>query len=474
LLSIDYFLWQAWSGQKFIVYVGGAAVYTVPGSFAAGDVGRIERVGNTIHFKVNGVSVFDTTEISSGPLYADMTINRTGHLITGLTLMTGPPQRVADVRSYSDYYPYGWAMVGRNTNPADYRFGMNGMEMDNAHKGDGASYTSFFRQYDPRLGRWLSKDPVTHPWQSPYNAFDANPILFADPSGAEGWLSNVVSQIKGFISQLFGSESGSGGGTEFGGFEQICDGCGAKGSPVSLETFEFVDQKSEAVSSSHQSAIAGIVSVLSTLDFSTEVHVYGNADQDPGVFPEASDPDVHTTDMGWVEDMMAAASKMKKSELNWRDAAKKHKESLDKMEQWKGFLTPEEADEFLDAMKEAERLLKVIKNTGTVDGKMDAAKELTKILTENSDMIDHMLRANNSGPGTNGSQPVLSTGDAPMVDFSTQEQQQEGMNDPDTLFESGGNYYMKDKNFKGQADTTRLSKRSYQRMEKDKSNYYAK
>jgi len=192
LLSIDYCLWQAWSGQKFIVYVNGAAVYTVPGSFAAGDVARVERVGSTIHFKVNGVSVFDTTEFSSGALHADMTINRTGHLITGLTLMTGPPQRVADVRSYSDYYPYGWAMVGRNANLTDYRFGMNGMEMDNAHKGDGASYTSFFRQYDPRVGRWMSIDPVTHPWQSPYNAFDANPLYYADPSGADGKGGTVV------------------------------------------------------------------------------------------------------------------------------------------------------------------------------------------------------------------------------------------------------------------------------------------
>jgi len=186
LLSIDYCLWQAWSGQKFIVYVNGAAVHTVPGSFAAGDVARVERVGSTIHFKVNGVSVFDTTEFSSGALHADMTINRTGHLITGLTLMTGPPQRVADVRSYSDYYPYGWAMVGRQSNLTDYRFGMNGMEMNNEVSGDGNSYTTFFRQYDPRLGRWMSIDPIVHPWLSPYNAFDANPIYYADPSGADG------------------------------------------------------------------------------------------------------------------------------------------------------------------------------------------------------------------------------------------------------------------------------------------------
>lgn len=50
-------------------------------------------------------------------------------------------------------------------------------------------YMTYFRQYDPRLGRWLSLDPVTQPWQSPYNAFDANPVFYADPSGAEGEVS---------------------------------------------------------------------------------------------------------------------------------------------------------------------------------------------------------------------------------------------------------------------------------------------
>jgi RHS repeat-associated protein len=50
---------------------------------------------------------------------------------------------------------------------------------------DGNSYTTEFRQYDPRLGRWLSLDPLasSFPWQSPYCAFDNNPVLLVDPSG---------------------------------------------------------------------------------------------------------------------------------------------------------------------------------------------------------------------------------------------------------------------------------------------------
>ncbi|WP_107038358.1 RHS repeat-associated core domain-containing protein [Brumimicrobium mesophilum] len=54
--------------------------------------------------------------------------------------------------------------------------------------GDGNSYTTQFRQYDPRLGRWKSLDPLMkiQPWYSPYVAFNNNPIYFVDPTGLIG------------------------------------------------------------------------------------------------------------------------------------------------------------------------------------------------------------------------------------------------------------------------------------------------
>jgi|SRR5690554_3573384 len=66
-----------------------------------------------------------------------------------------------------------------------YRYGFNGMEKDDNIKGEGNSYTTEFRQYDPRVGRWLSVDPLftNFPWQSPYVAFDNNPIYYIDPKG---------------------------------------------------------------------------------------------------------------------------------------------------------------------------------------------------------------------------------------------------------------------------------------------------
>ena len=77
-------------------------------------------------------------------------------------------------------------MPGRQSNPSKYRFGLNGMEKDNEVKGTGNSYTTYFRSYDPRVGRWLSIDPVTHSWQTPYGAFNNNPTYFTDPTGAKG------------------------------------------------------------------------------------------------------------------------------------------------------------------------------------------------------------------------------------------------------------------------------------------------
>lgn len=76
-----------------------------------------------------------------------------------------------------------------------YRYGFNGMEReDEAGQGN---YTTFFRQYDSRLGKWLSIDPKArkYPNQSPYVAFNNNPICFTDPFGddppEEGWKYEV-------------------------------------------------------------------------------------------------------------------------------------------------------------------------------------------------------------------------------------------------------------------------------------------
>ena len=90
----------------------------------------------------------------------------------------------------SDYYPFGMQMPERHEQyapNADYRYAYNGMEVDNEVSGNGNSYTTEFRQYDPRLGRWKSLDPLMEqfPSQSPYCAFDNNPVYYTDVKGAQ-------------------------------------------------------------------------------------------------------------------------------------------------------------------------------------------------------------------------------------------------------------------------------------------------
>lgn len=67
-----------------------------------------------------------------------------------------------------------------------HRFGFNGMEKDDeVNNASGTSYTTFYRHYDSRLGRWKSMDPLAQsfPWQSPYAGLDNSPMIYNDPKG---------------------------------------------------------------------------------------------------------------------------------------------------------------------------------------------------------------------------------------------------------------------------------------------------
>ena len=86
----------------------------------------------------------------------------------------------------NNYYPFGLqhkgyndAAINGNEHPYKYNsselekaFGINLYEMD-------------MRQYDPAIARWTAVDPVTHHTMSTYTAFDNNPVIWADPSGAD-------------------------------------------------------------------------------------------------------------------------------------------------------------------------------------------------------------------------------------------------------------------------------------------------
>ncbi|WMX17593.1 RHS repeat-associated core domain-containing protein [Aureispira sp. CCB-E] len=90
----------------------------------------------------------------------------------------------AIVTTASDYYPFGWQMPNRKLNSENYSFGFNGQLQDAEWMG-GQSVAFEFRTQDPRLGRFLSTDPLTAmtPWQSPYVFADNSPIANIDYLG---------------------------------------------------------------------------------------------------------------------------------------------------------------------------------------------------------------------------------------------------------------------------------------------------
>ncbi|PUZ26975.1 RHS repeat-associated core domain-containing protein [Chitinophaga costaii] len=94
----------------------------------------------------------------------------------------------ADVVSANDYYPFGSLMPARTYSTSEkYRYGFNGKENDNEVKGDGNQMNYGMRIYDPRIGRFLSADPLmkNYPWYTPYQFAGNTPIQAIDLDGGE-------------------------------------------------------------------------------------------------------------------------------------------------------------------------------------------------------------------------------------------------------------------------------------------------
>ena len=78
-------------------------------------------------------------------------------------------------------------MVGRTVSSPLYRYGFNGKEKDDEAKGSGAQYDYGMRVYDPRVGKFLSRDPLTkdYPELTPYQFASNTPIRAIDLDGGE-------------------------------------------------------------------------------------------------------------------------------------------------------------------------------------------------------------------------------------------------------------------------------------------------
>jgi len=143
-------------------------------------------------------------------------------VITDRKRVNGSDEAKPDIAMSAQYYPYGMAQAGRVASAgADYRYGYNGMEEEDrgdavsseiastgakAKPGEANLLNTEFRLYDPRLGQWLTPDPVFQPWESPYSAMAGNPILFSDPHGDTPGTDNN----NGHTDQLVPPEGGGG------------------------------------------------------------------------------------------------------------------------------------------------------------------------------------------------------------------------------------------------------------------------
>ena len=103
---------------------------------------------------------------------------------------------MANVVSAQDYYPFGMQMPGRTYiagGSLNYRYGFNGKENDNEVEGVGDQIDYGMRVYDPRIGKFLSVDPLTgkYPWYTPYQFAGNKPIWAVDLDGLEEANSNA-------------------------------------------------------------------------------------------------------------------------------------------------------------------------------------------------------------------------------------------------------------------------------------------
>jgi RHS repeat-associated protein len=104
--------------------------------------------------------------------------------------------------------PFGMAENGRKFTQANknYKYGFNGKENDNEVKGEGNQQDYGMRIYDPRLGKFLSVDPIAnqYPELTTYQFASNTPVQAIDLDGLEAAvkITQVINDISDWVTDF--------------------------------------------------------------------------------------------------------------------------------------------------------------------------------------------------------------------------------------------------------------------------------
>jgi RHS repeat-associated protein len=109
------------------------------------------------------------------------------------------PQAALLIAQEHHYYPFGLGMQGVAINtplaeaPSKDRYNGGSQLQDELLEGDAADYSTFYRRYDPALGRFLGVDPLADSYAdlTPYQFGGNDPANLNDPTGAVISMDNM-------------------------------------------------------------------------------------------------------------------------------------------------------------------------------------------------------------------------------------------------------------------------------------------
>ena len=186
-LSID--------GNVYMSPESGGTLVQISESNEIKNIAAGENLSGNLSGKALYLHYTDNTEQLASRLVGNKQYELKDHL--GNVRATVSDERLTEqpkVLTASNYYPFGMLQPNNHFSSGDYRFGFQGQEVDNEIKGNGNLINYKYRIHDPRIGRFLSIDPLANQfaYNSPY-AFSMNRVIDGvELEGAE-WIHYKVS-----------------------------------------------------------------------------------------------------------------------------------------------------------------------------------------------------------------------------------------------------------------------------------------